>query len=67
VFEKVFNKLHGFSRTIEEAKGDLIDTLGGHLKLLNSLDSRNMAPILKLELEFLSAILQPAEPGGQDI
>ena len=65
VFERVINKLHGFSRTIEDAKGDLVGKLGGHLKFLSSLDSHNMAPVLKLELEFLRAVLQPVEPLGQ--
>ena len=63
-FEKVLNKLHSFGKTGEEAKGDLLDKLGGHLKLLSSLESPRMAPILRLELEFLRTALRPVEAPG---
>lgn len=59
VFERVLNKLHGFARTPEEGKSDLVDKLGAHLQLLSSLESPQMAPILRLELEFLRAVLRP--------
>ena len=61
VLERVINKLHGFSRTQEEAKMELMSKLGGHLQLLNSLESPRMAPILRLELEFLRVVLRPVE------
>ena len=64
VMERVINKLHGFSRTQEEAKMELMSKLGGHLHLLSSLESPRMAPILRLELEFLRVVLRPAEGGG---
>ncbi len=60
-FEKVLNKLHGFSKTKEEAKADLLSKLGGHLRLLRSLESPTMAPILRLELEFLRVVLLPRQ------
>lgn len=63
-FEKVLNKLHGFSKTKEEAKADLLSKLGGHLRLLHSLESSTMAPILRLELEFLRVVLVP-RPGSE--
>ena len=62
-FERVLNKLHGFSRTAEEAKADLATKLGAHLQLLSSLESSRMAPILRLELEFLRAVMQPVQNG----
>ena len=64
-FERVLNKLHGFSRTVEEAKADLVEKLGGHLQMLSSLESPRMAPRLRLELEFLKLALRPAEPSGR--
>ena len=64
VFERVLNKLHGFSRTPEEAKSDLLTKLGAHLQLLSSLESSRMAPMLRLELEFLRAILRPVKAPG---
>ena len=64
VFERIINKLHGFSRTKEEAKADLLNKLGGHLQLLSSLESPKMAPILRLELEFLRVILRPTQASG---
>ena len=59
-FERVLNKLHGFSRTPEEAKADLVATMGTHLEFLASLESPGMAPILRLELEFLRAVMRPS-------
>ena len=64
-FERVLNKLQGFSRTMEGAKGDLVGKLVGHLQLLISLESPQMAPLLRLELEFLRAALRPVEAAGQ--
>jgi len=58
-FERVLDKLHGFARTPQEAKSDLVRKLGGHLQLLTSLESPKLAPVLKLELEFLRAVLRP--------
>ena len=63
-FETVLNKLHGTGRTQEEAKGDLVSRLGGHLHLLGSLESPVMARLLRLELEFLRAVLRPVESSG---
>ena len=63
-FERVLNKLHSFGKTDEEAKIDLLDKLGGHLSLLSSLESPRMAPILRLELEFLRTVLRPVEAPG---
>lgn len=59
-FERVLNKLHGFAKTPEEAKADLVAAMGAHLEFLASLQSPSMAPILRLELEFLRAVLRPA-------
>ena len=59
VFERVLNKLHSFGKTAELAKADLVGKLGGHLKLLASLESPAMAPMLRLELEYLRASLRP--------
>ena len=64
VFERVLNKLHGSSRTEAEAKGDLVNKLGSHLQLLSSLESSGMAPMLRLELEFLKAVLRPVRAPG---
>ena len=64
VFERVLNKLHSYGRTNEEAKSDLVTKLGGHLQLLSSLESPKMAPILRLELEFLRAVMRSAEAPG---
>ena len=64
-FERVLNKLHSFGKTKDEAKADLVAKLGAHLKLLDSLESPKMAPILKLELEFLRAVLQPVAGTGR--
>ena len=61
VFERILNKLNGFGRTAEEAKAELVNKLGGHLKLLTRLESPSMAPMLQLELEFLRAVLRPAD------
>ena len=61
VFERILDKLHGFGRSPEEAKGQLVSKLGGHLKLLSRLESPAMAPMLQLELQFLRAVLAPAE------
>ena len=58
-FERILSKLNGFGRTREDAKADLVNKLGGHLQLLSSLESPRMAPILRLELEFLRVALQP--------
>ena len=66
VMERVINKLHGFSRTQEEAKMELMSKLGGHLHLLSSLESHRMAPILRLELEFLRVVLRPVEGVGPE-
>jgi hypothetical protein len=66
VLERVINKLHGFSRTPEEAKMELMSKLGGHLQLLSSLESPRMAPILRLELEFLRVVLRPLDAVGPD-
>lgn len=63
-FERVLNKLHSFSRTKKEAKADLVAKLGGHRQLLTSLESPTMAPVLRLELEFLHAVLKPIESPG---
>ena len=63
-FERVLNKLHSFGKTKDEAKADLVAKLGAHLKLLDSLESPKMAPVLKLELEFLRAVLQPVARSG---
>ena len=63
-FERVLNKLHGYSRTKEEAKADLVAKLEGHRQLLTSLESPTMAPVLRLELEFLRAVLKPVESPG---
>ncbi len=64
-FEKIFNKLHSIGKTKEEAKSELVSSLAGHLNLLNSLESPKMAPMLRLELEFLRVVLRlvskPAE------
>ena len=65
-FESVLNKVQGYSRTVEEAKSDLVNKLGNYLRLLTSLESPGMAPILKLELEFLRAVLRPVEDAGRD-
>ena len=65
VFERILNKLNGFGRSPEEAKGQLVAKLAGHLKLLSRLESPTMAPMLQLELQFLRAVLAPVEgPGG---
>ncbi len=64
-FERVLNKLHGFDRTPEEARAELHSKLVGHLQLLSSLESPSMAPILKLELEFLRAIMRPVDGGAE--
>ena len=63
-FERVMNKLHGFSRNAKQAKWELSSKLLGHLKFLTRLESDKMAERLKLELEFLRAAFQPA--GGGD-
>jgi hypothetical protein len=63
-FETVLNKLHGSGRTAKDAKGELVTRLGGHLKLLSSLESPQMAPMLRLELEFLRAVLRPTGSSG---
>ena len=60
-FERVLNKLNSFGKTPEEAKADLVSKLGGHLQLLSSLESPKMAPVLRLELEFLRAVMRPVE------
>jgi hypothetical protein len=57
--ERVLNKLSGFSKTPELAKGDLLDKMGSHFNLLNRLESPKMAPMLRLELEFLRAVMRP--------
>ena len=59
VFERVLNKLHSFGRTPELAKADLVGKLAGHLKLIASLESPAMAPMLRLELEYLRASFRP--------
>ena len=65
VFERIFNKLFAFADTKEGAKADLVARLGAHYKLLSSLESPKMAPVLRLELEFLRAVLPPSKtPGG---
>ena len=64
-FERVLNKLHGFARTPEEARAELHSRLVGHLQLLSSLESPSMAPILKLELEFLRATMRPVDAGAE--
>ncbi len=65
VFERIFNKLHAFAGAKEEAKADLVARLGAHLKLLSSLESPQMAPVLRMELEYLKAVLPPSNtPGG---
>ncbi len=64
-FERVLNKLHGFGRTKEDAKSDLAARLGSHFQLLSSLESPRMAPILRLELEFLRAVMRPVGAPGQ--
>ena len=61
VFERVMNKLSGFSRTATEAKWDLMGKLWGHRELLVRLESPQMAERLRLELEFLRAALRPIE------
>ena len=61
VFERILNKLNGFGRSPEEAKGQLVAKLGGHFKLLSRLESPAMAPMLQLELQFLRAVLVPVE------
>ena len=63
-FDRVLNKLHSFARTREKAKAELVSKLGGHLQLLVSLESPKMAPILRLEIEFLRAVMRPVEPPG---
>ena len=63
-FERSLNKLHSFGRTREEAKADLLAKLGGHRQLLSSLESPTMAPILRLELEFLRVALRPVQSHG---
>ena len=63
-FERIINKLHSFGRTNEEAKSELVGKLAGHLQLLSSLESPKMAPVLKLELEFLRAVLRPIDSPG---
>ena len=60
-FERVLNKLHAVGATKEEAKSDLVTKLAGHLNLLSSLESPGMAPILKLELEFLRTAIRPVK------
>ena len=64
-FERVMDKLHGFARTPQEAKADLVRKLGGHLQLLTSLESPKLAPVLKLEMEFLRAVLRPVGGKGE--
>lgn len=61
VFERVINKLHGFSRNVKQAKWELSSKLLGHLKFLTRLESDKMAERLKLELDFLRAAFQPVE------
>lgn len=58
-FERVMDKLHSFARTPQAAKSDLVRKLGGHLQFLASLEYPNLASILRAELEFLNAVLQP--------
>ena len=66
VFERVINKLHGFSRDVKAAKWELSSKLLGHLKFLTRLESDKMAERLKLELEFLRAAFQPVEGGDNE-
>ena len=66
VFERVINKLHGFSRNVKQAKWELSSKLLGHLKFLDRLESDKMAERLKLELEFLRAAFQPVEGGANE-
>ena len=61
-FERVMNKLHGTGPTASDARRDLAAKLGSHLTLLSAVESPKMAPILKLELQFLRAVMRPA-PG----
>ncbi len=61
VFERVINKLNGSAKTIKDAKADLVNKLAGHVQLLTSLESPQMAPVLRLELEFLRLILRPVD------
>ena len=63
-FERIINKLHSFANTNQAAKNELVAKLVGHLQLLSSLESPKMAPILKLELEFLRAVLRPIDGPG---
>ena len=65
-FEKVLNKLHSFGNTAEDAKAELFAKLVGHLRLLSSLESPAMAPILRLELEYLRIALQPVSAAGPE-
>ena len=66
VFERVINKLHGFSRNVKQAKWELSSKLLGHLKFLTRLESDKMAERLKLELDFLRAAFQPVEVGDNE-
>ena len=63
-FERVLNKLNGYGRTAGDAKAELVAKLGGHLKLLSRLESPSMAPMLRLELEFLRAVMRPNGDAG---
>lgn len=60
-FERVLNKLHAVGETKEKAKSDLVAMLAAHLSLLSSLESPGMAPILRLELEFLRTAIRPVK------